>query len=221
MDYFKFLENEFTQSARVCCPGRFNPEAPYHKWPNSKVLLRCVGKKLEKFLNQWKERKKDKQTAEQLAASLINHKISSSLIKDTQEQMVYISAPQPKSRQLNSPRVGKQITKTTGTRQTQEWMKSGENRSSPCIMCTFLPKFLREKQGCTLYMDITITHHGHNNGHNNPVCNAHKNVGTHCTWPNVVNNKNPSLHQDKSKIEVQLNRVMQTPLYTLLDSTAY
>ena len=45
----------------------------------------------------------------------------------------------------------------------------------------FLPKFLRAKQGCALYMGIMITYHGYNNGHNNPVCNAHKNMGVHYT----------------------------------------
>ena len=30
-------------------------------------------------------------------------------------------------------------------------------------------------------MGIMITYHGYNNGHNNPVCNAHKNMGVHYT----------------------------------------
>ena len=31
-------------------------------------------------------------------------------------------------------------------------------------------------------MGIMITYHGYNNGHNNPVSNAHKNMGVYYTW---------------------------------------
>ena len=35
-------------------------------------------------------------------------------------------------------------------------------------------------------MGIMITDHGYNNWYNNPVYNAHKNVGAHYTWQNTV-----------------------------------
>ena len=50
----------------------------------------------------------------------------------------------------------------------------------------FLPKFLRAKQGCALYMGIMITYHGYNNGHNNPMYNVHKHVGEHYTQQNMA-----------------------------------
>ena len=52
----------------------------------------------------------------------------------------------------------------------------------PCIMCTFLPQILREKEGCTLNMGTMITYHGHNN----PIYNAQKNVGAHYIQQNMV-----------------------------------
>ena len=57
----------------------------------------------------------------------------------------------------------------------------------PRIMHTFVPKFLRAKQGCALYMGIMITYHGYNNGHNNPMYNVYKNGGVHYTRQNMVN----------------------------------
>ena len=38
-------------------------------------------------------------------------------------------------------------------------------------------------------MGIMITDHGYNNWYNNPVYNAHKNVGAHYTWQNTVNRR--------------------------------
>ena len=35
-------------------------------------------------------------------------------------------------------------------------------------------------------MGIMITYHGYNNGHDNPMYNAHKTVGIHYTWQNMV-----------------------------------
>ena len=35
-------------------------------------------------------------------------------------------------------------------------------------------------------MGIMITYHGYNNGNNNPIYNAHKNVDMHYTWQNIV-----------------------------------
>ena len=35
-------------------------------------------------------------------------------------------------------------------------------------------------------MGIMITYHGYDNGHNNPMYNAHKNVGIRYTWQNMV-----------------------------------
>ena len=34
-------------------------------------------------------------------------------------------------------------------------------------------------------MGIMITYHVHNNGYNNPMYNAHKNVGAHYPWQNA------------------------------------
>ena len=34
-------------------------------------------------------------------------------------------------------------------------------------------------------MGIMVTHHGYNNGYNNPIYNAHKNAGAHYTWQNT------------------------------------
>ena len=55
----------------------------------------------------------------------------------------------------------------------------------PCIMHIFLPKFLREKEGCALYLGIVITDHGCNN----PVYNAHK------KWVHVIHGS--ALHTTK------------------------
>ena len=46
-----------------------------------------------------------------------------------------------------------------------------------CIMHTFLPKFLREKQRYALYMGLMITYHGYHN----PTYNEHKNMDAHYT----------------------------------------
>ena len=53
-------------------------------------------------------------------------------------------------------------------------------------MCTFLPKFLKEKLGCALYMDIMNTYYGSTDGYNNPMYNTHKNVGAYYTQQNTV-----------------------------------
>ena len=49
-------------------------------------------------------------------------------------------------------------------------------------MHTFLPKFLRGKQGCALDTGITM-------GRDNPVYNAHKNVGVRYTRPSTISLK--------------------------------
>ena len=49
-------------------------------------------------------------------------------------------------------------------------------------MHTFLPKFLRGKQGCALDTGITT-------GPDNPVYNAHKNVGARYTRPSTISLK--------------------------------
>ena len=36
-------------------------------------------------------------------------------------------------------------------------------------------------------MGMMITDHEYNNEYNNPMHNAHKNVGVHYTWQNTVN----------------------------------
>ena len=61
--------------------------------------------------------------------------------------------------------------------------KFWSNLYLPRIMCTFLPKFLKEKQGYALYMGIMITYHGHNDEYNNPTYNVQK------TWMHIIHGK--------------------------------
>lgn len=54
-------------------------------------------------------------------------------------------------------------------------------------MHTFLPQFLKEKYGCTLYMSTVITYHEYNN----LLYNAHEAVDAHYAQQNMVNAKIP------------------------------
>ena len=42
-----------------------------------------------------------------------------------------------------------------------------------------------------------ITYHEYNNGYNNPVYNAHKNLGVHYTWQNTVEKPSPQVQREE------------------------
>ena len=78
----------------------------------------------------------------------------------------------------------------------------------------FLAQIFEGKIRMCMIYGMMITYHGCNNGHNNPVYNVHKNMGTHYTWARVICSKIwylPTATKVKLKRRVYSAHIKDTP----------